>query len=139
MEARVPQDVDLEDRLIYGLTPLRFGYLVIAVLGGLSLWRFDVLPAWLRILPCLLLVGCAGALAWGRWQGRGLDRWLADLAVHVCRNYRVGLARPARPRPVAIAPRSVVVPLRAIRAASAPGLGVRPEGDGGATDLPPAA
>ena len=30
MRAHVPQDVDLEDKLIYGLTPVRFGYLVIA-------------------------------------------------------------------------------------------------------------
>ena len=108
MPARVPQDVDLEDRLIYGLSPLRFGYLVIAALGALSLWRVDAVPPWLRAVPCLLLVGLAAALAWGCWQGRSLDRWLVDLAVFAGRNYRLSVTgRPGR--------RELVVPLHAIR------------------------
>jgi hypothetical protein len=136
MQARIPQDVDLEDRLIYGLTPLRFGYLVIAVLGALSVWRIDVLPAWLRVLPCLLLLACGAVLAWGRWQGRGLDRWLADLAVHVRRNYRLGGRPRGRSHPSATVPLTVVVPLRAISAIAAPpGL----DGDAGTGHLPPAA
>ena len=109
MRARVPQDVDLEDRLIYGLSPLRFGYLVIAVLASLSTWRFEVLPPWLRAVPCVLLVAAAAALAWGRWQGRALDRWLIDLVVFASRNYRLGLARGSRRR-------ELTVPLHAIRA-----------------------
>ena len=112
MRARVPQDVDLEDRLIYGLSPLRFGYLVIAALGSLSLWRVEALPPWLRALPCLVLVAAAAALAWGRWQGRSLDRWLVDLAVFTSRNYRLGVTgRPSR--------RELVVPLHAISAIAA--------------------
>src|SRR5215510_2192830 len=97
MRARVPQDVDLEDRLIYGLSPLRFGYLVVGVLGALSLWRVEAVAPGLRALPCLALAGGTAAMAWGRWQGRGLDRWLVDLAVFVRRNYRVGRCRCARP------------------------------------------
>jgi hypothetical protein len=93
MRARVPQDVDLEDCLVYGLSPIRFGYLVIAVLGTMSLWRMDALPAGLRAAPCLLLLGAGAALAWGRWRGRAADRWLMDLAVHVRRNYRLGSPR----------------------------------------------
>jgi hypothetical protein len=99
MHARVPQDVDLEDRLIYGLSPLRFGYVVIAVLAALSLWRVAVLPAWLRVVPCLLLVASGALLAWGRWRGRALDLWLLDLAVFVRRNRRVGLRRGVRRAP----------------------------------------
>lgn len=109
MNARVPQDVDLEDRLIYGLSPIRFGYLVIAVLGALSLWRLDALPPWLRVVPCLILLAAGAALAWGRWRGRQVDRWLLDLAVFVQRNYAFGLS-PRRPR------REVPMPLRAIGA-----------------------
>ncbi len=109
MNARVPQDVDLEDRLIYGLSPIRFGYLVIALLGALSLWRLDALPPWLRAGPCLALLAAGAALAWGRWRGRAVDRWLLDLAVFVRRNYAFGLRlRPPR--------RGVAVPLRAIGA-----------------------
>jgi len=109
MRARVPQDVDLEDRLIYGLSPLRFGYLVIAALGSLSLWRVEAMPPWLRAVPCLLLVAAAAALAWGRWQGRSLDRWLVDLAVFAGRNFRLSLTgRPGR--------HELIVPLHAIAA-----------------------
>jgi len=108
MNARVPQDVDLEDRLIYGLSPVRFGYLVIAVLGALTLWRLDGLSPWFRALPCLLVLAAGAALAWGRWGGRALDRWLIDLCVYVRRNY--GLRRSA-----------VSLPLRAIRSIAGDG------------------
>lgn len=111
MNARVPQDVDLEDRLIYGLSPVRFGYLVIAALGALTLWRLDALPAWLRFLPCLLVLGTGAGLAWGRWRGRALDRWLIDLCVYVRRNYAVRLRRR----------RAVTVALRAISSIGADG------------------
>jgi hypothetical protein len=92
MNARVPQDVDLEDRLIYGLSPVRFGYLVIAALGALSAWRIDVLPVGVRAVPCMLLLAAGAALAWGRWRDRPLDHWVVDVAVYIRRNYRVGPA-----------------------------------------------
>ncbi|HXM54036.1 MAG TPA: PrgI family protein [Candidatus Dormibacteraeota bacterium] len=114
MGARVPQDVDLEDRLIFGLSPLRFGYLVIGALAALSLWRVAGVPGWLRAVPCLLLVGGAAGLAWGRWQGRAVDRWVIDLAVFVGRNYRVG--RHGRGRRRRRGADGVLVPLRAINA-----------------------
>ena len=99
MNARVPQDVDLEDRLIYGLSPVRFGYLVIAVLGALTLWRLDALSPWVRAVPCLLVVAAGAGLAWGRWRGRAVDRWLLDVAVFVRRNYALRLrGRPPRRR-----------------------------------------
>lgn len=116
--------MDLEDRLIYGLSPLRFGYLVIAALGALSLWRVEALPSWLRAVPCLLLLAGAAALAWGRWQGRAVDRWLLDLAVFTRRNYQ--LCRVARPRPVR---GGASVPLHAISAITA---GPAPEPAGNA-------
>jgi hypothetical protein len=98
MPARVPQDVDLEDKLIYGLSPLRFGYLVMAVLGAVGLWRVAALPVWLRAIVCLLLTGGGAALAWGRWHGRPVDRWLVDAAVFVRRNRWFGIAwRPRLP------------------------------------------
>lgn len=117
MNARVPQDVDLEDRLIYGLSPIRFAYLVVAVLGALSVWRTEVLPPWLRVLPCVLLLAAAVVLAWGRWRGRPVDRWLLDVAVFVRRNHRVGLR--SRPRQPKGARPEVVVPLTSISAISA--------------------
>lgn len=92
MRARVPQDVDLEDRLIYGLTPVRFGYLVVAGLGAILIWNLNAAPVLVRLPGCLLL-GCLGALlAWGRLAGRPMDRLLADALLFFLRN-----CRPAPP------------------------------------------
>jgi PrgI family protein len=111
MRARVPQDVDLEDKLIYGLSPLRFAYLVVGALGALSLWRLESLSVGIRLIPCLLLATAGGVLAWGRFRGRSLDGWLLDLAVFARRNYRLQLSWRRR------AP--TVVPLQAINALGA--------------------
>jgi len=128
MRARVPQDVDLEDKLVYGLSPLRFGYLVVTALGVLSLWRLEAVPAGLRLLPCFMLAAGGALLAWGRWRGRPLDAWLLDLIVFARRNYRLGLWWRRRRR-------QSVVPLGAINA-----LGQRCQSDAtAALDLTEAA
>ena len=98
MRTSVPHDVDLEDRLVFGLTPIRFGYLVIGVLGAMSLWGQHSLPVPARVPPCLLIAALAVALAWGRWKGRPLDRLALDVVIFCRRNYRLQLIRPeARP------------------------------------------
>jgi hypothetical protein len=88
MRARVPQDVDLEDKLLYGLTPVRFGYLVIAGLAAVMVWNLSALPILARAPGCLLLGGFGALVAWGRWRGRPIDRFLADAALYFCHNYR---------------------------------------------------
>jgi len=92
VRASVPHDVDLEDHLVYGLTPLRFGYLVVAVLGAVSVWGLRWLPLAARAAACFLLIAAAAVLAWGRWRGRPLDRYLLDVGVFLRRNYRLQLA-----------------------------------------------
>lgn len=89
MPARIPQDVDLEDRLVLGLTPVRFGYLVIGGLAAFCVWnaRWGAVPARLALALPLLLGGVI--LAWGRWRSRPLDRWAADLALFLQANVRV--------------------------------------------------
>ena len=89
MPARIPQDVDLEDRLVLGLTPVRFGYLVIGGLAAFCVWnaRWGAVPARLALALPLLLGGVI--LAWGRWRSRPLDRWAADLALFLRANVRV--------------------------------------------------
>ena len=103
MRASVPQDVDLEDRLVYGLTPTRFGYLVVAALGAMSLWSLRWVPLAARLAPCVLLPVAAAALAWGRWRGRPLDRLTLDVAIFLRRNYRVQVGRRQTPVPVSVA------------------------------------
>jgi hypothetical protein len=85
MRARIPQDVDLEDRLAFGLTPTRFGYLALAALAAFTVWTVRWAPWPVRALAALPVVGAGAGLAWGRWHGRGLDHWAADLLVYLAR------------------------------------------------------
>jgi hypothetical protein len=93
MRARVPQDVDLEDKLIYGLTPVRFGYVVIAALAAVMLWNLTLAPVHFRVPGCLTLCGAGALLAWGRFAGRPADRFAADALLFFLRNYRFGRRR----------------------------------------------
>jgi hypothetical protein len=92
--ARVPLDVDMEDKLLYGLTPTRLAYLVIGLLAGFSAWSTHWAPTMARATAgaAIALVG-AGA-AWGKWRGRAVDGWLADI-VHFCiTTYRIKWRAP---------------------------------------------
>jgi hypothetical protein len=95
MSARVPLDVDLEDRLLYGLTPTRLAYLVVGLLAAFSLWSTSWAPAPVRA-TCAICVALIGAVAaWGRWRGRSVDAWLIDVAGYVLATYRVRWKPPA--------------------------------------------
>jgi hypothetical protein len=102
MPAAVPHDVDLEDRLVFGLTPVRFGYLVIGVLAAVGLCRLHQLPVPVRLVPSLLFAALAAALAWGRWRGRPLDHLALDAAVFCRRNYGLRVAPDRTPPAVTL-------------------------------------
>ena len=91
MRARIPLDVDLEDRLIYGLTPVRFGYLVLACLCGMATWSALPAPVPVRLPLALAVVGIGAAFAWGKWRGRTPYAWIVDGTLFVSRNYRFRL------------------------------------------------
>jgi len=87
LRVRAPLDLDLEDHLIFGLTPVRFGYLAV---GGLAAYTLGAhLPGPLGLPVAVVLLALAAAFAWVRWHGRSLDSWLIDLAVHAHRNLEV--------------------------------------------------
>ena len=88
MRARVPLDVDLEDRLVFGLTPIRLGYVVLSGLGGLAAWSSQF-PMPVRAVMSVIVLGCGVAVAWGRWNGRAADTWLLDLASFIVRTRQV--------------------------------------------------
>jgi hypothetical protein len=88
MRARVPLDVDLEDRLVFGLTPIRLGYVVLSGLGGLAVWSSQ-LPLPLRASASAMVIAAGLTLAWGRWRGRAADAWLVDLTHFVLNTRRV--------------------------------------------------
>jgi len=87
LRARAPLDLDLEDHLIFGLTPVRFGYLAVGALAAYTLGSHA--PGPLGLPLAVLLLSLAAAFAWLRWQGRPLDAWLLDLAIHARRNLEV--------------------------------------------------
>ncbi|HEX9476601.1 MAG TPA: hypothetical protein VGA41_08085, partial [Candidatus Dormibacteraeota bacterium] len=89
MPARAPLDVDLEDKLLYGLTPMRLAYLLVSLLAGFALWSSPWAPQPARAVACLAVIGLGMAMAWGRWRGRAADSWLSDVAIFVTRRYRI--------------------------------------------------
>src|SRR5579871_2011831 len=97
LRTRAPLDVDLEDKLIFGLTPVRFGYLAVGALAAYVLGAHTPVAGALRMPGALLLLGSAAAVAWMRWRGRPLDAWLLDLAVFARRNLELQVDREAIP------------------------------------------
>jgi hypothetical protein len=89
MPARVPLDVDLEDRLLYGLTPTRLAYAVSALLAGFALWSSPWGPSPLRAAVALLVIAIGAVVSWGRWRGTSADIWVVDLALFMARTRRV--------------------------------------------------
>jgi hypothetical protein len=82
-------DVDLEDKLLYGLTPMHLAYLVVGVVGGFALWSSPWAPSPVRAASCFVVVAIGAAAAWGRWHGRAVDAWVADISMFVINTHRV--------------------------------------------------
>ena len=93
MHARIPLDVDLEDKLIYGLTPIRLAYVVISLLAGFATWSGHWAHPTVRIAIAVAIAAIGAAAAWGRWRGRPFDSWAIDLAYFIACNYRVKVRR----------------------------------------------
>jgi hypothetical protein len=89
MRARAPLDVDLEDKLLYGLTPMRLAYLVIGLVAGFGLWSSQWAPSPVRAFVCVFAIAAGAIAAWGRWRGRAVDGWAADFALFVLSTHRI--------------------------------------------------
>ena len=89
MPARVPLDVDLEDRLLYGLTPIRLAYIVVAILSGFALWSSNWSPVPVRSMTAVACFLIGAAVSWGRWRGRPADAWIVDIALFIARTHRI--------------------------------------------------
>jgi hypothetical protein len=113
MPARVPLDVDLEDRLLYGLTPMRLAYAVGALLTGFAIWSTPWGPSALRAVAASVVIGIGATVSWGRWRGTPADVWTVDLVLFAVRNHRViwTAPRPGMRRPI---PTSNPVPAPAL-------------------------
>ena len=106
MRARAPLDVDLEDKLLYGLTPMRLAYLVIGLVGGFGWWSSPWAPSLLRAVGCVIVVAAGAVAAWGRWHGRAVDSWLADISLFVISTHRFVLEQSWQQRIMRRKPRS---------------------------------
>ena len=93
MPARIPLDVDLEDKLLYGLTPTRLVYLVVALLAGFAIWSGHFASPHLRAGLAITTAIIGVTAAWGRWRGRAADSWLADMVIFALANYHVHRGR----------------------------------------------
>jgi hypothetical protein len=105
MLARVPLDVDLEDRLLYGLTPLRLAYAVGALLAAFALWSSPWSPAALRAVASSLVIGVGAIMSWGRWRGAPADTWVVEFLLFVARTRRLNWTGPHLQLRRRIAPR----------------------------------
>ena len=90
----MPLDVDLEDRLVYGLTPTRLAYVVISLIGAFALWSSEWGPALLRASAALVVIGIGAVMSWGCWKGTPADIWVVDLAFFTVRTRRLQVFGP---------------------------------------------
>ena len=86
-------DIDLEDKLIYGLTPMRLAYLVVGLVAGFALWSSAWAPSPVRALACSAVMATGAIAAWGRWRGRAVEGWAADLSLFVIGTHRIAWDR----------------------------------------------
>ena len=93
MKVRVPIDVDLEDKLIYGLSPTRFGYVALSVLAAMVAWAGGRPPLVPRLAAALLLLLVGAGAGWVTFRGRHLDDWAVDVGRYLIGNHRVRLER----------------------------------------------
>lgn len=89
MTARAPLDVDLEDKVVYGLTPMRLAYMAVALASGFALWSPHWAPEVLRGGAAASVILAGAVASWGRWRGRAADQWASDFVVFLIRNYEV--------------------------------------------------
>ncbi len=97
MHARIPLDVDLEDKLLYGLTPTRLAYLVVGLLSAFAIWSSHWAPSPLRATLAITAAAIGAIAAWGRWRSRPVDRWVTDLALFLMSTYRLHWHVPRPP------------------------------------------
>jgi hypothetical protein len=89
MPARIPLDVDLEDRLLYGLTPMRLAYAVGALLIAFALWSSPWAPVAVRAAAAMLVIGIGAVVSWGRWRGTPADAWVVNFVLFGARTHRL--------------------------------------------------
>jgi len=91
VRTRIPAGIDLEDRLLYGLSPARLGYVAGFAVLILSVWRLPGLPIPAKLLLCLPLLLAGAAAGWLSFHGRHLDAWAVDGGRFLLAEYRLDI------------------------------------------------
>jgi uncharacterized membrane protein len=74
---------------MYGLTPTRLAYLVIALVAGLALWSSSWALAPVRGGVATSLIGVGVVAAWGRFRRRAVDEWAVDGVLFLLATHRL--------------------------------------------------
>ena len=72
----IPTHLDVEDKLLFGLTARQFLYLVVGCSLAYGAWQQPALADGVRIGLALACAACAAAVALVRPLGRPLEEWL---------------------------------------------------------------
>jgi hypothetical protein len=95
----IPTHLNVEDKLVFGLTMRQFLYVLVGCSTAYSLWEQAVdVPSVLRVAVCGVCLVLAFALALVRPFGRPLEEWLLAGALYA-RSPRVSSWRPREPEP----------------------------------------
>lgn len=96
MQFKVPQFIDIEDKLFGPFSFRQFAYLVGG--GGLIYLLFRVLPLWIAIIPMLLVGGLTGLLTFYRINNKPFAYYLqAGISYFISNKLYIWKQRLAKP------------------------------------------
>jgi hypothetical protein len=79
----VPTHLDVEDKILFGLTVRQMLFLVVGVSAGYAIWNeLKFLPHWLALVPALLMPLLAFVLAVFAPYGQPLESWVMAVMRH---------------------------------------------------------
>jgi hypothetical protein len=85
----IPTHLNVEDKLVFGLTARQFLYLLIACSLAFAFWEQAVnAPAAARIAVCVACLLAGATVALVRPLGRGVEVWLLVAVLFTCRPRR---------------------------------------------------
>ena len=94
----VPTHLDVEDRVLFGLTVRQFLYLLVGSSASYTLWQQPAINDALRLALVAACLGVTMAFALLRPAGRPLEEWTAAALIYVA-SPRRSTWRPMEPDP----------------------------------------
>lgn len=96
---QIPTHLNVEDKVIWGLSVRQVTYVVLGAASAYALWdQWPHLPTSLRLAQAVAVLVIAAAFALIRPYGRGLEEW-AFVSLHYVAIPKVNVWRPREPDP----------------------------------------